>query len=118
MTISQKTGLPLYDQSFVANRYHGMFLHPDVPEADESTDLQPLIAAQGYEAAVVWGENYDDAFSEEALIDGGDAYYAELGAWNPATGDYQGWLVAAVLDTEDGPMAWLVRPAVGDVSRG
>ena len=99
MSISDKTGLPMYDQSFLAQRYSGMFFHPDIPDADESADLQPLIAAQGYEARVVWGEQGTGAFPEDALLDGGDAYFAALDAWNPASGEYSDWLVAAIFDS-------------------
>ena len=110
MNISTKTGLPMYDQSLVARSEEGMFWHPDLPDGDDDTNLWPLVQAQGFEIAVVSGEYDEDAFPEEVMSEGGDEYFAALGAWNPATGEHEGWLIAAVFDSEDGPTAWLVRP--------
>lgn len=103
---------PLYDQSVVTRDNCGCFWHPDLPDGDESTDMRPLLLAQGFESCVVWGDPDEAAFPEEALEDGGDAYFKALGDWQPKVkGD--GWLIAAVMDTEDGPCAWLVRPLSG-----
>lgn len=89
------------------------------PILDESTDIRPLIQAQGFDCAAVWGESDDDAFPEEVMEDSdGDSYWAALAAWNPAKGEHEGWLIAAVMDTEDGPLAWLVRPKESGASDG
>jgi hypothetical protein len=102
---------PLYDQSVVTRDDCGCFWHPDLPDGDEATDMSPLIIAQRFESCVVWGDSDEAAFSEEAIEDGGDAYFKALGDWQPK-GKGDGWLIAAVMDTEDGPCAWLVRPSV------
>lgn len=100
---------PLYDQSLISRDDCGCFWHPDLPDGDEATDMRPLLLAQGFESCVVWGDSDEAAFPEEAMEHGGDAYFKALGDWQPK-GEGNGWLIAAVMDTEDGPCAWLVRP--------
>lgn len=87
----------------------GCVWHPDLPDwpNDEERDITPLVAAQGFELRGVEGEHDIGA---EAMEDGGEVYFAALRAWTPTPPDPEGWRLAAVADTEDGPMAWFVRP--------
>ncbi|HIE3891722.1 TPA: hypothetical protein ACXNG6_000215 [Stenotrophomonas maltophilia] len=87
------------------NQYH--VAHPDLPEwpkaEDEERGIGPLITAQGFAMAVVFGE-YPDEETEE--VD----YCAWLASWTPDTPDGIGWRLVCIQDSEDGPAAFFVRP--------
>lgn len=87
------------------NQYH--VAHPDLPEwpkaEDEERGIGPLITAQGFAMAVVFGE-YPDEEAEE--VD----YCAWLASWTPDTPDGIGWRLVCIQDSEDGPAAFFVRP--------
>lgn len=106
----------LYDPARLARREDGTAWHPDLPEwpNDGEDGIGPLVEAQGYASATVWGEADGEAFSEEALEDGGDAYWAAMRAWQPTPPEGDSWLCAAIVDAEEGPIAWFVRPMTGD----
>lgn len=75
--------------------------------------MRPLILAQGFECSMIWGESDEDVFPEAAVEDGGDSYFKALGDWQPKH-DGDGWLITAVVGTEDGPCAWMVPPLSND----
>lgn len=87
------------------NQYH--VAHPDLPEwpkaEDEERGIGPLVTAQGFAMAVVFGE-YPDDDSEE--VD----YCAWLASWTPDAPAGADWRRVCIQDTEDGPAAFYVRP--------
>lgn len=86
---------------------YGDTYHPDLPSWPDGREesISPLLAAQGFDLAPVEGE-----FSEEAIETGDDRYWQELRDWQPQPPAGGGWRLVFVGDTEDGPLAWFVRP--------
>lgn len=103
----------LYDPELMVRGDDGQGWHPHVPcytnPDDEEKSITPLLRAQGYESAAVSGEG-EAPFIDEVLEEGGDAYWAAMQAWQPTPPDGEGWRLAAVIDTENGPYAYFVRP--------
>lgn len=104
---------PLYDPALIDRGEDGQFWHPDLPfpegaEAsdEENVDIAAEIDKQGYEYTRVRGDDCPDDLAEE----GGDGYWQWLREWQPETPAGDGWLLACIADTEDGPAAWFVRP--------
>lgn len=83
-------------------------IHPDLPEYEDGditlADLHPVIA-MGFEIDF---RPMDHVFTKEELDSGADDYFARLLNLDPPPPP--GWALAAVIDTEDGPQAWFVRP--------
>lgn len=98
----------LYDPAKIIRRQDGTLTHPDLPTVgDESyQELEARIDVQGYDTAFVDGS---DALSEEAHDKGGDLYFKELAEWNPVAPAGEGWLLACIDDTDNGPAAIFVR---------
>ncbi|MFO3704400.1 hypothetical protein ACI6Q5_05310 [Xanthomonas codiaei] len=104
-----------YSSDRIDRAEDGTFYHPDLPSwPNESEDtLLPLLHAQGYVAHIIMGDS-TEAFSDEAIEEGGDSYWAAMRSWQPDSPEGDGWLLAAIADSEDGPQAWFVRPMTGD----
>lgn len=102
---------PLYDPALIQRDDQGEFWHPDLPypegseQSTEDVDIGAELDKQGYTWARVEGDCPD-----EIALEAGDAYWAWLRAWQPEPPEGEGWLLAVVADTEDGPFAWYVRP--------
>lgn len=103
---------PLYCPSLIVrDATDGQFWHPHLPaheDENEEGDITPLVHAQGFEIVSVDGED-DEAFTGEELMEGGDRYWAAMRAWNPTSPAGDGWHLAAITDTENGPRAYFVR---------
>lgn len=86
---------------------YGSTCHPDLPfwPDDREESIEPLVNDQGFEIVAVTGE-----FSEAAMETGDERYWAEMAEWNPEPPAGDGWRLAWLGDTEDGPAAWFVRP--------
>ena len=86
---------------------YGDIAHPDIPcwPNDREDALDKLVQAQGFDFQVVAGE-----FTEAALEEGDELYWAEMRAWTPVAPPEGEWRLAWKGDTEDGPYAWFVRP--------
>lgn len=101
--------LELYSPLLVSrDATDGQFFHPHLPcwesPDDDERDITPLITQQGFAIERVTPE---EPWPDD---DGGDAYWAAMRAWQPQPPSSPGaWLLAAVVDTEDGPQAWFVR---------
>lgn len=105
--------VPLYCPTLIKRSVtDGTFVHPHLPaQDDEDADVTPLVRAQGFEIRNVFGDSVGQEFPEDAAEDpGGDAYWKAMREWNPAPPDGAGWMLVAVIDAEDGPAAWFVRP--------
>ncbi len=89
---------------------YGDTYHPDLPSwpDDEQQSIVPLLHAQGFEVQFVQGEFYED------VHDGDEVYWKEMRNWQPLPPAGDGWRLAAVGDTEDGPYATFVRPLGSD----
>ena len=89
----------------------GFTMHPDLPQfiegEDEGVMDANLFTREGLETDFVEFES--DA--PEALR---DRWYDDEGGecteWVPTTPQGDGWLLAGIWDTEDGPIAYFVRP--------
>lgn len=100
----------LYDPAKLPERnaQYGDTYHPDLPswpEFGREESIAPLLTIQGFDLATVEGE-----FSEEALETGDHRYWQELRDWQPQPPAGDGWRLVVVCETEDGPVAWFVRP--------
>lgn len=86
---------------------YGDIAHPDIPcwPDDREDALDKLVHAQGFDFQIVAGE-----FTEAALEEGDELYWAEMRAWIPVAPPEGEWRLAWKGDTEDGPYAWFVRP--------
>lgn len=86
---------------------YGDIAHPDIPcwPDDREDALDKLVHAQGFDFQIVAGE-----FTEAALEEGDELYWAEMRAWTPVAPPEGEWRLAWKGDTEDGPYAWFVRP--------
>jgi len=68
----------------------GMWLHPGLPWEEVGEDVAQCMARLGYEPLLQSLES--------------DSY------WIPTTPTGEGWFLAAIFDTEDGPVALWIRP--------
>lgn len=95
-----------YSAALIQRDSDGQFLHPHLPEpdTDAEVDLTPFLHAQGYDITATVAE-FEDAWEA-----GDEAYWNAMRAWQPEPPEGEGWKLAAILDTEDGPRAWWVRP--------
>jgi hypothetical protein len=87
----------------------GMWFHPSFPWNDipDETDFRPFIKRWGYECAFVCLES--DAPDEivERYANSNDP---DCGYWNPTKPKGDDWILGAIYDTEDGPVACWLRP--------
>lgn len=101
----------LYDPALIQRDSQGQFWHPDLPfpdgaeDSSDDVDISAEIHKQGYEYARILGD-----CPEEIAEKGDETYWAWLRAWEPEPPTGDGWLLACIADTEDGPAAWFVRP--------
>lgn len=82
----------------------GYWYHPDMPEIETSEQFDAL------QYAVHCLDGDDGIGAEDAL-----ARYSEgdtdILAWQPSAPDGDGWFIASIHDTEDGPVClWIRRP--------
>lgn len=93
----------------------GQAWHPSLPappDPDFPLDLmRSLLVDQGFDLSPVYGDEDAAAFSEEAL-DSCDLFEKCFAAWQPQSPPGSGWMLIAVLDSLEGPVAWFVRPFV------
>ena len=116
--MSQQRTYAAVDSLYSANRLvreqDGQAVHPDLPPARmlgaHSLNIRPILTAQGFEFRRVLGEMDGNAFTHASLGRCDQIYWNEMQAWNPTPPVGKGWLLAAVLDSIDGPTAWFVRP--------
>ncbi len=87
----------------------GMWLHPSFPWSSlpEEGDARPCLASWGYQSCFVFLEQ--DAPPEIA-----DRYFrsgvADCSDWTPTRPAGDGWLLGAIDDSWDGPVAVWMRP--------
>jgi hypothetical protein len=90
----------------------GEFWHPDlfpfVQGADTDEAMVRSLSVLGYVAR--WVDGDETAFPDDVASTGGDRYWEALRAWQPKQPeDGDGWKLAAITDTENGPKALFVR---------
>lgn len=90
----------------------GEFWHPDLFPFVQGTDTdEPMmrsLSVLGYIAR--WVEGDETAFPDDVAAKGGDRYWDALRAWQPTPpADGDGWKLAAITDSIDGPKALFVR---------
>lgn len=85
----------------------GYWTHPDYPEVETSAQFNAWLAVQGFECSTVMLDGDDGIGAEDA----GERYAAgdtDILAWQPSKPEGDGWFIASIHDTEDGPVcAWL-----------
>ncbi len=83
----------------------GFTYHPDIPEGDDEKPITPHLWAIGWDGKFVSAESdmsieaYDKAVDSMNFLD-----------WTPSRPEGDGWKLAAIYDTEDGPYALFVKP--------
>lgn len=85
----------------------GFTWHPDIPEIGDEEIITPYLWAIGFDCSFIGMESdaapeIFDAYSEAGAPD--------CSAWHPGKPAGDGWLLAAIYDTEDSPHAMYVRP--------
>ena len=107
-----------YCPSQLVRQDDGQAWHPDLPvspDPDFPLDrIGALLLEQGYQLSAVYGDEDSDAFSEQAL-DSCDLFEKCLKVWQPKSPAGSGWLLVAILDALEGPLAWFVRPLVPSI---
>ena len=88
---------------------YGLFFHPDIPGKDEGDDIRALCRDLGFDVGVLSME-YDAPALVDECMESEDM--AAATRWKPTPPDGDGWMLVAKYDTEDGPYAMFVRPAV------
>lgn len=77
-----------------------------LPHCDENVDYAKLLAVFGLEAGVVDAESQMDVDAYEAMCEA-----QNCAAWTPEPPKGDGWVMVSLHDTEDGAVAFYVRPA-------
>lgn len=94
---------------------YGMCCHPDLlgdrwnKDDNEEAFDRAKFAAAGFEVDYV-------EFEHDALDELRDAWYedgcADCSSWQPSAPQGDGWVLAGIWDTDDGPIAFYVRERV------
>lgn len=107
-----------YERDFAVERLgmrdeDGHIQHPDMDGIGfDEFDMGPQLRALGWQSKTVSFESDAD----QAMLDRyDDAGEPDCSYWAPSRPDGEGWLMAAIYGTEDGPVALYVRAA--DVER-
>lgn len=83
----------------------GFCIHPDMPDGDEDIDQDLQMAVLGLETGYVHMEmdsqELADAYMENPEV---------CARWEPSRPQGEGWMLACIYDSEDGPVAMYVRP--------
>jgi hypothetical protein len=99
--------LPARDQD-------GHVFHPDMEGiGDDEFDMSPQLRALGWHCTTV---SFESDASQEQRDRYSDGNSPDCSYWTPRTPRGKGWLLAAIYDTEDGPVALYVRPAIEPVA--
>jgi hypothetical protein len=86
----------------------GFTYHPDIPNPephDEEQPITPYLWAIGWDGYFLSAEADMTDAAYDAAVDSSD-----FTAWTPAQPEGEGWRLAAIYDTENGPYALFVRP--------
>lgn len=103
-------------RAFVADRLpprdeYGHVEHPDMDGIGwDEFDMGPQLRALGWHSKTV---SFEDDASDEAQARYSDSNSPDCSYWTPTPPEGDGWLMAAIYDTEDGPVALFVRTAAG-----
>lgn len=88
----------------------GYWCHPDMPEIETSEQFDAWISSQGLQYAVHCLDGDDGIGAEDAQerYSEGDT---DILAWQPSAPAGDGWFIASIHDTEDGPVClWIRHP--------
>lgn len=85
----------------------GTSFHPDMPDGPEETDMTPYFTAMGFELSHV---TMEDQITDEDMERYSENPDIGFSFWNPKPPSGEGWLLAGIWDSEEGPHAWYVRP--------
>lgn len=89
---------------------YGYWCHPDMPEIETSEQFDNWISSQGLQYTLRCLDGDDGIGAEDALerYQEGDI---DVLAWQPSTPEGEGWFIASIHDTEDGPVClWIRHP--------
>ena len=89
---------------------NGYWYHPEIPwdEIPDDTDARPFLKKWGYRSCFVSLEWDAPEELVNRYFEAGDPDCSE---WNPTAPEGDGWFLAAIYDTEDGPSAMFLRAA-------
>lgn len=88
----------------------GFFFHPDIPGEEESDDVASMLKAMGFEWAT---RSFDEDADEADVNEWFDSPQRDIIIrWEPTPPSGDGWNLIAKGDTDDGPFALFVRPAI------
>jgi hypothetical protein len=94
----------------------GMWLHPAFPWniVKEDTDIRPDLKKWGYKGCFRTLDNDapDEIVERYAKSNDPDCSY-----WTPTKPDGDGWILGAIYDTEDSPVALWLKPSNGAAHR-
>lgn len=87
----------------------GYWTHPDVPDIETTEQFNVWQAEQGFQCSVVMLDGDDGVGSEDAqkrYFEDGDT---DILVWQPSRPEGEGWFIASIHDTEDGPACLWIR---------
>lgn len=84
---------------------NGYWCSRALPHCDEDVDYAKLLSAFGLETRIVDAESQMEIDAYEAMCEAGGCI-----AWTPLPPDGEGWVMVSLHDTEDGAVAFYVRP--------
>lgn len=83
----------------------GYWINPALPTCDENVSYAALLTAFGLEMAHVWAESQLEDEVYDAMVEASDC-----SGWTPKPPEGDGWVLVSVHNSEDGDLAWFVRP--------
>ena len=88
----------------------GMWLHPAFPwnSVKEDTDIRPDIKKWGYEGCF---RALDNDAPDEIVERYANSNDPDCSYWTPTKPKGKGWILGAIYDTEDGPVALWLKPS-------
>lgn len=85
---------------------YGYWSNDSLPATDEGVDCRTLLKAFRLELGYVDAESQMADADYEAMLAAGGS----IALWEPTPPAGDGWVPLSIHDTEDGPVAWFVRP--------
>jgi len=124
LSVEGRSGAPVplfakdlgYERNFEASRLpardsDGHVQHPDMEGIGwDEFDMGPQLRALGWHSTTV---SFESDASDEAQARYEEGNSPDCSYWTPSRPEGEGWLLAAIYDTEDGPVALYVRAADG-----
>lgn len=105
----------MFEAATVERDKYGFWLHPVLHKLEDEQPIDALPEAADMEFCYV--EFFEDApeklrqmYEDASFVDCSASWEEAVKAWSPTPPKGDGWFLAAIYDTEDGPYACFTRP--------